>query len=130
MLKSRYESLVKKTLREIKEIASDMSIFTKDAKAYGNSRQKTSWIDAILSKQKEIKDAYDAINGDEPTITPKNSSKPIITAPVNGHKTATEDTDVNVLDVKSSIVIIDEPEQTEAPPESSDKNDDDFDNAW
>ena len=80
-----YDSLVKLTLKDIKEIAFNLDLSVKQAKEYGSVRQKTSWITAILNKQDDQ----------------LAESKPIVTSP------PLEKGEDEILDV-SSVTLIEE----------------------
>ncbi len=84
-----HDSLVALNLNRVKEVASSLDISVKDVKKYGSTRQKLSWITAILEKQKDVENKVES-NGKVETVKPLVTSPPVETN--------------DVLDVDSTVV--------------------------
>lgn len=101
-----HDSLVKVSLSNVKEIARDLDVSVKDVKKYGNTRQKLSWITAILEKQKETENNQE-VNGKDNT----ENVQPVVTPPpvetndvVDVNSTVVDATEDNSTDVDVTVV--------------------------
>lgn len=90
-----HESLVPLNLSKIKEIARGLGISVKGVKKYGSTRQKLSWITAIIEEQKGVESQVES-NGKVETNEEVEDVNPIVTDP------PVENDDV--VDVDSTVV--------------------------
>ena len=103
-----HDSLVKLNLNGVKEVASGLDISVKDVKQYGSTRQKLSWITAILEKQKaetkpetngKVDNIKSELNRKVENVKPETNIK----SELNGNQNVKPETNEKVETVKPLV---------------------------